>query len=143
MSESAGRLCPHGKGEFQYCSQCPDMTATPSPAGPDALAEELVEACIIGLAIAGGLCDHPDEWLREHEKRLRELEKIGRSGRSRPAQGDRDAERYRWLKSEDRKLMPLGTISWRNRSGFPCKLADGDDLDALIDAAMSQQEPQK
>jgi hypothetical protein len=37
----------------------------------------LVEACGIGLAIAGGLCENPDEWLRGHEKRLRELEKIG------------------------------------------------------------------
>jgi hypothetical protein len=38
----------------------------------------LVEACIIGLAVAGGLCENPDEWLRGHEKRLRELEKMGR-----------------------------------------------------------------
>ena len=49
----------------------------------------------------------------------------------------KDAARYRWLKAEDRKRMPLGTISWRNRAGLPCKLADFDDLDALIDAAMA------
>lgn len=49
-----------------------------------------------------------------------------------------DAARYRWLKAEDRKRMPLATISWRQRStGLPCKLADNDPLDALIDAAIT------
>lgn len=50
----------------------------------------------------------------------------------------RDAVRYRWLKAEDRKRMPLATISWRQRSSnLPCKLADSDPLDALIDAAIA------
>ncbi len=49
-----------------------------------------------------------------------------------------DAARYRWLKAEDRKRMPLGTISWRMQgNGMPCKLADFDDLDALIDTAIA------
>ena len=50
----------------------------------------------------------------------------------------KDAARYRWLKGEDRKTMPLGTISWRMQgNGMPCKLADSDNLDALIDTAIA------
>lgn len=49
-----------------------------------------------------------------------------------------DARRYRWLKAEDRKPMPIGAISWRMQgNGLPCKLADRDNLDALIDAAIA------
>lgn len=48
-----------------------------------------------------------------------------------------DAARYRWLKAEDRRVTPLGTISWRMQgNSTPCKLADVDNLDALIDAAI-------
>lgn len=62
------------------------------------------------------------------------------SGAGPPVETDdaRDAVRYRWLKAEDRKRMPLATISWRQRSSnLPCKLADSDPLDALIDAAIA------
>ncbi len=51
------------------------------------------------------------------------------------SRAEKDAERYRWLKAEDRINGGKATISWRNKSSFPCKLADNDDLDALIDAA--------
>jgi hypothetical protein len=54
----------------------------------------------------------------------------------------KDAARYKWLKAEDRKSMPRATISWRQLYGLPggnlpCKLGDGDDLDALIDTALT------
>ena len=40
-------------------------------------AELLKEACIIGLAVAGGLAPDGDgAWLQGHEKRLRELERL-------------------------------------------------------------------
>lgn len=54
----------------------------------------------------------------------------------------KEAARYRWLKAEDRKQMPLATISWRQIvNGLPCKLSDSDDLDALIDAAIAKESP--
>jgi uncharacterized ferredoxin-like protein len=61
----------------------------------------------------------------------------------------KDAERYRWLKTEDRKSMrqdahgmystnSLAIISWRGIGGLRA-LADDDHLDALIDAAISAE----
>ena len=50
----------------------------PSPRVAMVPAELLADACNIALAISGHFSENPDEWLRAHEKRLRELEKIAR-----------------------------------------------------------------
>lgn len=66
-----------------------ELAERPSgPAGGVTLAM-LGEACDIGLAIAGGLAPHGgDEWLANHEKRLRELWQTARaSSGATPEQG--------------------------------------------------------
>ena len=44
---------------------------------------ETLEAASIGLVIAGHFCSNPDDWLRAHEKTLRQIEADNRALRSR------------------------------------------------------------
>ena len=58
------------------------LTASRSATATSVPAELLEEAASLALVIAGHFCENPDEWLRGHENRLRELEKIARAARS-------------------------------------------------------------
>jgi hypothetical protein len=62
------------KGELALQASAPEEQGTVP-------AELLYEACIVALAISGRFSDNPDEWLRGHEARLRELEKIAKARR--------------------------------------------------------------
>ena len=48
--------------------------------------EGALEAASIGLVIAGHFCSNPDDWLRAHEKTLRQIEADNRALRSRTTQ---------------------------------------------------------
>lgn len=86
-------------------------------------AELLEEATSLALVISGHFCENPDEWLRGHEKRLRELEQIARSRVSPLATDDGipAADRPAVLKSlcEDQQLP--GCKSYLDR-GLRCPI---------------------
>lgn len=70
------------------------IAAAPQPSGPEGgvTPAMLEEACIIGLAVAGSIPSEGwgDDWLRNHENRLRTLEKIARQCATAHSSGGQD-----------------------------------------------------
>lgn len=54
-----------------------------------------------------------------------------------------DAARYRWLRAEQSKDLPLSSVVWKffghRPSGEWVNLIDGHDLDKHVDAAMREE----